>query len=1020
MSISSTIRYWTVLLIGVFVLLAGPAQAEGGSDPEFFERQIRPLLATHCWECHGTTGTAGGGLRLDTAEHAAAGGQHGPAWSRTAPESSPILQVLQGPHPKSSGAPVSHLPKSASADLRRWIASGARWPAPPAAPSTASALIPGAFHLVERKQRLPWIWEKPHASTPPAVNLSAWSSKPVDRFVLARLETAGLRPAAPCDASTWLRRVSFAVTGLPPSIADIEAFQSDRSENARERVVDRLLASPRFGERWARHWMDLVRYAESRGHEGDYVLPNAYEYRDYLIRALNANIRYDQLIREHVAGDLLNPPRKNPVEGFNESVIATGWAFLGEEIHAPVDTRQDECDRIDNRIDVFTKTFLGLTVSCARCHDHKFDAISQKDYYALAGFFISSGYRQVRFENQARDAATADRLNRLHRESDSAIRTGLAASVSPVLDRLDDLVRTAATVARKIGAVDATGGVHYHATNELQGGWKEIAASESAAAKLDARLVERWTVGLLRAATGGDDSLKPIAAAAFGLPSPSSVHRESAPAARPAKVRVLADYSSPNPPSWVADGLAFGSAPTPAGSWRVVEKAGRPELRLATRSAAVTDPVWSRVKTSPGVETEPAMYGSWNRSGRLLRAPKQMLESGHLHYLVRGGGRVLASVDSQVLVTGPIHTVLVKEWPTSKDWRWVSHDLADYQGHRVGLEFTPGPDTDLELATIVESDTPPPIPVREAASPSPGGSVHAVIESWSGTLRAAVDSYAAGHATPAVLDRMDWELSHPDLFSGVTNTFPEPLQSAVGHFLSARKAIEETIRWESRTTAALLDGNGVDEFLLKRGSPGRAEGEVPRRFLEAVSGPDPIAGSTGSGRQELAAVLTDPANPLVARVMVNRVWHHLFGRGLVPTVDNFGYLGERPSHPELLDYLAVQFVEEDQWSLKRLIRRLVLTETFAMDSRVSDPVAEEKDPDNRLLHRAHLKRLEGEAIRDSILAVSGRLEERMYGVGVPLHPPSSSRPGGCAPSGVRSTARAAGAFTSRPGETSSR
>ena len=335
------------------------------------------------------------------------------------------------------------------------------------------------------------------------MNLSAWSSKPVDRFVLARLETAGLQPAAPCDASTWLRRVSFALTGLPPSIADIEAFQSDRSENARERVVDRLLASPRFGERWARHWMDLVRYAESRGHEGDYVLPNAYEYRDYLIRALNANVRYDQLIREHVAGDLLNHPRKNPVEGFNESVIATGWAFLGEEIHAPVDTRQDECDRIDNRIDVFTKTFLGLTVSCARCHDHKFDAISQKDYYALAGFFISSGYRQVRFENQTRDAATADRLNRLHRESDPAIRTGLAASVSPVLDRLDDLVRTATAVARKIGAVDAAGGVHYHATNELQTGWREIAASESAAAKLDARLVERWTIGLLRAATGG-------------------------------------------------------------------------------------------------------------------------------------------------------------------------------------------------------------------------------------------------------------------------------------------------------------------------------------------------------------------------------------------------------------------------------------------------------------------------------------------------------------------------------------
>jgi hypothetical protein len=178
----------------------------------------------------------------------------------------------------------------------------------------------------------------------------------------------------------------------------------------------------------------------------------------------------------------------------------------------------------------------------------------------------------------------------------------------------------------------------------------------------------------------------------------------------------------------------------------------------------------------------------------------------------------------------------------------------------------------------------------------------------------------------------------------------------------------------------------VDEFLLKRGSPGRADGEVPRRFLEAVAGTHPLGNSGESGRLELAEVLATPSNPLVARVFVNRVWHHLFGRGIVPTVDNFGILGERPSHPELLDYLAVQFVERHHWSLKQLVRELVLTTTFAMDSALTDPQAEEKDPENRLLHRANLRRLEGEAIRDSILTVSGRLTDRMYGAGVPLHP----------------------------------
>ena len=220
--------------------------------------------------------------------------------------------------------------------------------------------------------------------------------------------------------------MTFDLIGLPPTPDEIDAFLRDDSPDAFDKVVDRLLASPQFGERWARHWLDLVRYAETRGHEFDYVIPNAYQYRDYVIRAFNADVPYDQFVTEHVAGDLLDQPRLHPTEGFNESILGTGFWFLGEEVHSPVDIRQDEADRFDNRIDVLTKTFLGLTVSCARCHDHKFDAISTKDYYSLFGFLESSSYRLVRFEalEQNRRVARANLATATARARAAAKGTG--------------------------------------------------------------------------------------------------------------------------------------------------------------------------------------------------------------------------------------------------------------------------------------------------------------------------------------------------------------------------------------------------------------------------------------------------------------------------------------------------------------------------------------------------------------------------------------------------------------------
>ena len=219
-----------------------------------------------------------------------------------------------------------------------------------------------AFDLQKRKQDH-WAWRPIVRPEPPAVKDAAWPRGPVDRFILAKLEAKNLSPAPPADKRTLLRRVTFDLIGLPPTPAEIDAFLKGDASDAYEKVVDRLLASPQFGERWGRHWLDLVRYAETRGHEFDYPIPDAYQYRDYVIRALNADVPYDQFVTEQVAGDLLEKPRLNPTEGFNESILGTGFWFLGEEVHSPVDVSQDQADRFDNRIDVFGKTFLGLTVA---------------------------------------------------------------------------------------------------------------------------------------------------------------------------------------------------------------------------------------------------------------------------------------------------------------------------------------------------------------------------------------------------------------------------------------------------------------------------------------------------------------------------------------------------------------------------------------------------------------------------------------------------------------------------------
>jgi len=404
-------------LLGVVLAVSSGAFAADPQQVEFFEKQVRPLLSAHCYECHSVKAAKlKAGLRADSRAALLKGGDSGPAIVPDKPAESLLLKAIR--YEEYEMPPKGKLPEREIAIFETWLKMGAPWPDEPEPVAEAS---PPPFDLADRKASH-WCWQPIVAPPLPAVKDSAWPRDDLDRFILARLEDRGFKPAPSVDRRTLIRRLSFDLTGLPPTPEEIDAFVLDAAPNAVEKVVDRLLGSPQFGERWGRHWLDLVRYAESRGHEFDNDTPNAWQYRDYIIRALNADVSYDQFVKEHIAGDLLDPPRLNPEKKFNESILGTGFWHLGEWVHSPVDIRKDETDRFDNMLDVMSKTFLGVTVACARCHDHKFDAISQKDYYALSGFLQGSDYRQVPFEALEHNKWLAQELAKIDDDANSKLR----------------------------------------------------------------------------------------------------------------------------------------------------------------------------------------------------------------------------------------------------------------------------------------------------------------------------------------------------------------------------------------------------------------------------------------------------------------------------------------------------------------------------------------------------------------------------------------------------------------------
>ncbi len=951
---------------------AGPSDA----DLEFFEAKIRPLLAERCFECHGPAADPpSGGLRMDSRASVLTGGDSGPAMVPGRPADSLLIDAInyRGLYEM---PPDSKLPADEIALLTQWVERGAAWPTEANAPVRAST----QFNLAERKAAH-WCWRP--ISDPPIPHPAGARvpAHPVDAFWRASLLREGLTPVGPAAKEVLIRRLSFDFTGLPPTPDEVDAFVHDTEPDAYERLVDRLLASPRFGERWARHWMDLVRYAETYGHEFDYAIPEAYRYRDYLIRAFNADLPYDDLVREHVAGDLLPQPRLHPQEGYNESVIATGFWFMGEATHAPVDVRSDEAGRIDNQLDVLGKSILGLTIACARCHHHMFDPIPTEDYYGLAGFLQSSRRQMALLDPEQRIANGAARLAEFQVRADAALQSARAQIAQLDSSEAVKLLQAALELAWSRRSAASTHPTDSPAENSP-------AVAKLAASFRGPRLESpehplHFLQQLLQAPGERHGDSGGFAATKLAVAAEFERRRHQAQAARDQSL-LFADFEQ-DLHGWFRTGWAFDEAPTNA--WRGGGAA--PE----SLSCAVAGTISSGRLGGP-------LYG-------VLRSPTFVLTKKFIHHRLAGkdvqvklviDGYTMDSFNS-LLFNGVTAGV---DSPDRLVWSTQGQDIANYLGHTAHLEYIDhsGGAVCLDEIRFSDESSMPPLPssfgLRALAADwnDLEGLARYLVRNWREEMQRATPSADAAELWQWGFDSGLASLpgSNGNSASNPGGPRPDAGAESLSDGESLAEILAEKLQWMQshpipppQMVLAICDGTGENEAVFIRGNPKVLGDSAPREMIAALRGQTTwdLQPADGSGRLHLAEALVDPQNPLTARVMANRVWHHLFGRGIVASVDNFGALGDAPTHPELLDHLATEFVRQD-WSLKALIRYIVTSQAYQMESAVH-PSNGTLDPANRWLHHMPVRRLSAEAIRDSILAVAGTLDSTMYGPSIPVH-----------------------------------
>jgi hypothetical protein len=800
------------LAIPLIAALLLPAQALWGSDSsdpgiEFFEKRIRPLLSDKCIECHGPEKQKGG-LRLDFRQGWEIGGDSGPALVPGKLDESRIVHAIHYDDADFQMPPKSKLADDAIADLEDWIAMGAP------DPRTGEIAYERETGLSVEDGRDFWSFKPIDKPEIPAVADPLWPKSPVDHFVRSAQETKGLIPTKRASRVDLVRRAYFSLIGLPPTPKQIEAFVQDEREDSFELLIDELLASPHYGERWGRHWLDVARFAESSGGGRTLLFKDAWRFRDYVIETFNRDVPFDQFVREQIAGDLL--PYDTP-EQRSRQLIATAFLALGPTNYELQDKQLLRFDVIDEQTDTLGKAFMGMTLGCVRCHDHKFDPIPSEDYYALAGIFKSTRTLYNYTDNVARWVDTPLPLQGLD--------------------------------GRKITEAE-----------EING------------------------------------KLKPQLERTRATRSVYSQHTVKPP--------------QPGPPQ--------------------------------------------RSRQFPGIiidDMAATVQGSWQFS----QYSQNYLEEGYLHDGNSDKGSKELTFQTKIPIAGTYEARLAYAEAANRSTRTpvtVSHNKGE--------------------TTVT---------VNQKAPPSEYGRFHILgrFDFDAGQVASVLISNANTDGY-VVADAVQWYLIEDEsvVQSQTRKDELARLEAEIESLEKELKPITRILKTRPIAMTVKEDPFPSDAAIRIRGIQSRRGDIVPRGFLQiATLGEAPEIPSNESGRRQLAEWIVSPGNPLTSRVIANRIWTWLFGQGIVSSVDNFGTTGQPPSHPELLDYLAIRLQELD-WSVKSFIREIMLSETWQL-STTPNPVAAEKDPSNRLLTAYPKRRLDAEQLRDAILAASGDIDLALYG-----------------------------------------
>ncbi len=793
-----------VFLCGLQSLCGRVAQADEMQEV-FFEKRVRPILVEHCQACHGSKKQEAA-LRLDSASALKKGGDSGAVVVPGDPENSPLIHAVRYAE-ATRMPPKGKLPDASIQILTTWVKQGAYWPADPVGNPIEQK---PDWQEVTRKH---WAFQPVPEVPVPEFKKPEWVKDSIDAFIRVRLNAAKIEPNPPADRRTLIRRATFDLHGLPPTPAEVAAFEADSSDDAFATVVNRLLDSPRYGERWARHWLDVARYSDTRGYVRLRDNPNyhfAWTYRDYVIRAFNEDLPYDQFILQQLAADQL------PHDDDPRSLAAMGFLTLGQRFI------NSQHDIIDDRIDVVSRGLLGLSVACARCHDHKFDPIPTRDYYGLHGIFSSS---LEPFDLPV--IATQPELTRY-------------------LDYIRELQQRTAQYQQFLETHRQKFELSFRnriAEYLLAGQKEEVQANF---------LAVMFLVDLTK-------DLNPVTTQRWArLLEQTRKHHHP----------VLAPWN----------GLA--ALATTAGD------------EFATQAQE--------------------LIATWQRSPQADRPMNPLVlqklkESSlkNLEDVARGYGELFQQADE----------------------KWQAALKAD-----SSVKELEGKDWE-ELRQLL---------------------------------------YGPQAPSVVALDEID-EFFFVD--ASMQNQFHEQQRKIEDWLASANAAPHAHVLVDSRKPR--------DSHIFLRGNASNPGPAAARQFLAALSRESQRPFETGSGRLELARAITDRNNPLTARVFVNRIWMHHFGAGLVRTPSDFGLRGEPPTHPELLDHLARQFMDEG-WSLKKLHRHVMLSSTYQQSSAEKPAAVRIQDPENRLLSRMSRRRLDWESLRDSLLAVSGEIDLTMGGRSVTI------------------------------------